>query len=248
MTKDQVRFRLGGEITIGTLSDALSRFSQVLDALREDHNVEVQWVLAGLDYGSARALARAVPLNDEAEQRIPAMCENYVEVARRVRQGNVDRVSALDRRMSELLKLADESHHVVIESGSERLVVETPVASLTATEPDVAALGTVRGRIETLSRRKKLSFNLYELTTDSAIQCYLEPGLEDTMRDVWGHVADVTGMISRDANTDTPLSVRAVTKVDRVDEGDPDGYLRARGAFRSDLPAEVLVRSMRDEE
>ena len=30
-------------------------------------------------------------------------------------------------------------------------------------------------------------------------------------------------------------------------EGDPDGYLRARGALQSTEPAEVLVRRMRDE-
>ncbi len=113
---------------------------------------------------------------------------------------------------------------------------------------DATSLGTVRGRVETLSRRRGLTFRLYELTTDSAVVCYMDPDLEDTMRGVWGHIADVTGTVLRDPKTDRPLWIRRVTDVDPVDEGDPDGYLRARGAAHTSEPAEVLVRRMRDED
>ena len=65
------------------------------------------------------------------------------------------------------------------------------------------------------------------------------------MRDVWGHIADVTGTVRRDARTDRPVWIRRVTQVDPVGEGDPEGYLRARGALQSMELAEVLVRRMR---
>ncbi len=140
----------------------------------------------------------------------------------------------------------------MIESDGRQVVVEASVAALTLPaaerlQQDVASFGTVRGRVETLSRRKALSFNLYELTTDTAVTCYTGPDLEDKMRDVWGHIADVTGTVRREAKTDRPLWIRQVTRVDPVDEGDPDGYLRARGALKGNEPAELLVRRMRDD-
>ena len=31
-----------------------------------------------------------------------------------------------------------------------------------------------------------------------------------------------------------------------LEEGDPEGWRKARGVFRSDVPAEVLIRRLRD--
>ncbi len=252
MSEDHVRFLLGGEVTIETLSDALMCFSRVLDALSESHRADVQWVLAGLDYGSAAAAARAVPLDDDARQRIPAMYDNYVEAALRVRDGDADSEFPLHRQMHELMALANESHPIRIQTDGRQVVVEAPIAPLTPSvaehpKEDPMSLGTVRGRVETLSRRRGLSFYLYELTTDAAVTCYMDWNLEDTMREVWGRIADVTGAVRRDAMTDRPLWIRRVTNVDPVDEGEPDGYRRARGALRTSEPAEVLVRRMRDD-
>lgn len=251
MMEDHVKFHLGGEVTIDQFSDALTRFSQVLDALRLSHGAEVRWMLTGLDYGSAAATAQAVPLDDEAVDRIPIMYDSCIDAAQRVRDGSLDRALPLHREMHGLMALADENHPIAIQTDSKQVVVKAPIPSLTlaAEEPDAEAtsLGTVRGRVETLSRRRGLTFRLYELTTDAAVVCHMDPDLEDTMRGVWGHIADVTGTVLRDPKTDRPLWIRRVTDVDPVDEGDPNGYLRARGAVRTSEPAEVLVRRMRDE-
>lgn len=249
--EDHVKFHLGGEVTIDQLSDALVRFSQVLDALRLSHGAEVRWMLTGLDYGSAGATAQAVPLDDEAAERIPVMYNSCIDAAQRVRDGGLDRALPLHREMHGLMALANESHPIAIQTDSKQVVVKAPIPSLTLTaaeEPDVEvrSLGTVRGRVETLSRRRGLTFRLYELTTDSAVVCHIDSDLEDTMRGVWGHIADVTGTVLRDPRTDRPLWIRRVTNVDPVDEGDPSGYLRARGAVHTSEPAEVLVRRMRD--
>ncbi len=66
------------------------------------------------------------------------------------------------------------------------------------------------------------------------------------MRDAWGHIADVTGVITRDADTGRPLALRRVTSVDVVDEGDTMGFLRARGAVGGIEPAEGVIRRIRD--
>ncbi len=253
VSRDHVRFQFGGDVTIETLSDALTRFSQVLDALRETHSAEVSWKLIGLDYGSVAATAQAAPLDDEAQSQIPAMYDSLIHAAESVKNGHADRGFSLHEQMHKLMALADESHPVTIQTNGNRVVVEAPLAPLRLSaadwqEEDPVSLGTVRGRVETLSRRRGLSFNLYELATNTAVTCYLDKALEDTMRDVRGHIADVTGAIKRDSRTDRPLWIRRVTNVDPVDEGEPDGYLMARGALQTSEPSEVLVRRIRDEE
>ena len=142
MSEDHLRFRLDGEVTIQTLSDAFAHFSQVLDALRESHNAEVRWVLAGLDYGSASATARAVPLDEEAEQRIPAMYDNYIDAAQRVQDGDADREFPLHRQMYELMALADESHPITIQTGGQQVVVNGSRSSLDALGSRTAAGGS----------------------------------------------------------------------------------------------------------
>ena len=252
MGEDCVKIHVDGELTVDKLSEVFARFSQVLDALSESHSADVRWVIAGLDYGSASALARAVPRDDEAQRRIPAMCDDYTDAARRVQDGNADRTFLLHRQMHETARScrrrSPDRGRVRPSAGGRRGVRRS--LGLAGGRGvgggcDVSRHGA--GRVETLSRRKALSFSLYELTTDMPVTCYTDPDLEDTMRDVWGHIADVTGTVRRDAGTDRPLWIRRVTKVDRVDAGDPKGYRRARGAIRTDEPAEVLVRRMRDD-
>ena len=52
------------------------------------------------------------------------------------------------------------------------------------------------------------------------------------MRDAWGHIVDVTGIVTRDAESERPLAVRRVTSVDVVPEGEALGFLRPRGAIQ----------------
>ena len=88
-------------------------------------------MLAGLDYGSASATARAVPLDEEAEQRIPAMFDNYIDAAQRVQAGDADREFPLHRQMYQLMALADETHAITIQTDGKQVVVKAPLAPLT---------------------------------------------------------------------------------------------------------------------
>lgn len=252
MADDLVTLRLDGDVTIEKLSEAFARFSAVLDALHESRGANVRWVLAGLDYGSAAATAQAVPLDSDAERHIPLMCDDYLRVARQVASGDLDSECPLLRVVHELTEMADESNPVVFETGDDEVIFVAPAATLAGiskaeTQPQTTkSLGAVRGRVEMLSQRNTLRFSMYELVSDRSVSCYPHPDYRDVMREAWGHVADVTGTVTRDAATGRPLSIRRVTRVDVVDEGAPDGYLRARGALRSAEPAERAVRRMRD--
>lgn len=118
---------------------------------------------------------------------------------------------------------------------------------LAATETGhYSSLGTVRGRVETLSHLRGLHFSLYDLLDDAAVTCYPTSDMEAALRDAQGCLADVTGTVRRDPATGRPLSIRDITSVDPVGEGSKTGYRSARGVLKTREPAEVLVRRMRD--
>jgi len=219
-----------------------------LEVLRESHDADIEWVVASLDYGSVAAAVRAVPLNDDAVPQVPVLCRDYFDAVTLVQQGRADTTLLLHQRMYRLAQLADEAHPLAIAANSQKVHLRelVPQQGFDSSN-DYVTYGTLRGRVETLSRHLKLSFRLYELATDAAVICHMAPDTEETMRNVWGHLADVTGTISRDPNTDKPRSMKSITSVEPVVEGTRGGWRRARGALRSETPAEVLIRCLRDD-
>ena len=94
------------------------------------------------------------------------------------------------------------------------------------------AYGGVTGRIQTLSSRGGLRFTLFDTLFDRAVSCYLAEGQEELMRDVWGRMAVVEGLVTRDRVTGRPQVIRGVRRVAIVREADPDAYLASRGVLR----------------
>ena len=251
MPGDSVTFRLDGEVTISKLSDAFSRFARVLDELERNRSAHLRWVLSDLSYGSALATAQAVPIDDESAALVPVIVDDFLAAARQVSKGEVSGNRPLLRLVRDLTDVADETNQVVLETADDEIIFVAPVVPLPTTpaahQPQTTkSLGTVRGRVETLSHRKGLRFTLYELAPDRAVSCYLQADNEELMRDAWGRIADVTGLVSRDADTGRPLTIRRVTRVEVIEEGNPTAYLGARGVVGGTEPAEAIIRRIRD--
>jgi len=247
MTADSVTLRLGGDVTVAKLSEALNRFSRVLHALQEETEANVEWLVSGLEYGSAVATAQAIALDDDSMSLVPALYQGYLDAARAVGRGEVDHSRPVLQFVRDLTSVADDRNEVILETAVDEVVFKAPgVRSATESAPTSKSFGTVRGRVETLSHRRGLRFSLYDLTTDRAVSCYLEPDHEAAMRDAWGRVADVMGTVTRDVLTGRPTSVRKIRSVEVIEEGKPDSYRSARGAIRLSGSSEMVVRRMRD--
>ena len=174
--------------------------------------------------------------------------DGFIDAARRVHRGEADSRPLL-QAVRQLTMVASGENHVVLETADDDVLFSGPVPArdARADQPDTTkSLGTIRGRVETLSHRKHLRFTLYDLATDKAVGCYLHPHDEEQMRDAWGRVADVAGLVTRDATTGRPLTIRRVTSVQIVEEGTPGGYRRARGAIAGTESAEKVIRRIRD--
>lgn len=83
------------------------------------------------------------------------------------------------------------------------------------------AYGGVTGRVQTLSSRRALRFTLYDTLFDRAVSCYLAEGQEELMRDVWGRMAVVEGLVTRDRQdvprTAMPAVLRALAALRELD-------------------------------
>ena len=250
MREDEIRLRIGGEVTVDLLSAALAQFTRALEAAEASHGASIRWVVTGLDHGSATALARAIPTDGRSETLAPQVCLSLVETGRAVMEGKADDALPMTRYLTKLQDLASHDQPVVIDCvGAAVEFAPAETAELSSADKNHhATLGTIRGRIEMLSQRRGLHFSLYDSVYDLAVACFPAKDMESTMRDAWGRVADVTGTVKRDPATDRPRSVRDITSVELVDEGDALGYRAVRGVLQTREPAEVLVRRMREAE
>ena len=121
--------------------------------------------------------------------------------------------------------------------------------SKTTPIPPTVGIGAITGRVQTLSSRTGLRFNLYDTIHDRAVTCYLKSGQEEEMRKVWGNWATVVGRVSRESVTGKPISIRDIRKVERLDDVGPGAYQEARGAVPwqpGDMLPEEAIRLLRD--
>jgi len=248
-----VTLRLDGSVTVDNFAKATSNFAKVLAELSKerDASARVEWVISGLEYGSAILTAAPQPISEADAELVPALVSDFIEVARQVREhpGQLDRpVLRLVHSISEVA--VDKDHEVVFETADEEVAFLRVEHGKSLSVRSKPALGSIRGRVQTLQQRKGLRFVLYDLVHDKAVTCYLTEDQEDLMRDAWGRMVEVTGMITRDEVTDRPRAIRRVVDVQVLDETDDAfAFRRARGVV-SPVPgspaSEVLIRRVRD--
>ena len=251
---DTVTLALQGEVTLDAFSRAVLHFSRLVDALAADLAARdaLRWVITELEAGSAIMTARGV--GDQIA--VSSVSAAYVGVGKALERGDT---SSLPERVRE------EAREIiaVIDGGVEAVRFETAEADATirsleeafgksgapeAPAPQPVAYGGVTGRVQTLSSRGGLRFTLYDVLFDRAVSCYLAEGQEEIMRDVWGRMAVVEGLVTRDRVTGRPQVIRNVRGVTVVREADPDAYLASRGVLQRD-PAgpspEETIRELR---
>jgi hypothetical protein len=248
---DSVTLRLDGALTVAVFARAAQQFNTLLDELSREASAtdDVEWVLEGLAWGSAMVAAGAVAKTPAGDELATGLVVRYLEVADTVRTDPAaDRPTY--RAARELIRTAAAAGSSVVFETADGDVLFPAGEALQAVpaRPEVA-FGTVVGRVYTLQRRRRLKFVVWDAVLDKPITCYLTAGQEDLMRDAWGHLVEVSGMVTRDPATGWPMSVRRVTHVEVYEDPDRYAFLAAQGAIRpaaGSAPSEEIIRRMRD--
>ncbi|HEY7088818.1 MAG TPA: hypothetical protein VH518_12055 [Tepidisphaeraceae bacterium] len=258
--KDSVTLVLNGKVFIEDFAAAVDGWKRLMAAISQEESPrspihwEVEELSTGSFFGTLRAEVNGTPV-DAIERSVG----KYEVVARSIRSKQIaghskpisdaaiDIVSVVGPRVTSVRFETDDTEVEIYEPVGFEL--EQP----TAIEPidPILSFGTVRGKLQTVSDRRGLRFMLYEVNTDRAVTCYIDPeGNVDmeTLRNDWGKLATVVGIVRRDPKTGHATTVRKVRDIHVIDPLPKGAWRRVRGiapATTSETP-EQAIRRVRD--
>ena len=247
MSKTTLTFELGGRVELKEFEEGIRLFTRLVSNLTPRRGVA--WVVEDLQPGSA-----LVTLRGESDD--PAKVEQVIAEY----EGVGSALSQHENLRHTKTRVIQAAHAIADFVGPREYVrLGTPnqdyiVYGNRVTDdkahiaPDVS-IGAITGRVQTLSSRSGLRFNLYDTVHDRSVACYLGTGQEEIMREAWGNRATVIGRVSRDPLTGKPISIRDIRQVNVLENVAPGAYRQARGAVPrepGDILPEEAIRLVRD--
>jgi len=250
LAKETLTFALEGDITLASFASALTDFNALLANLSKEvgGNAPIEWMVDELYSGSAIASFHGVYQN---AQIVEAVVDAYEKVGEALANGReIPFSEAVRKRAYNITDMLDGKITALrFETPTQDYIISGRSQIGEKAAAMKYSLGTVKGLIETLSMRKKLSFTIWDSLFDKPVNCYLREGAEEQMRNSWGKNAVVTGKIGRQAKTGRPIVIRDVNAIQILDFPEPGSYKRARGVLPwspEDEKPEVLLRRLRD--
>jgi hypothetical protein len=208
MPDANITFELGGRVDIKQMSEGIAAFNHLIEALTGRE--EIKWLVVDLQSGSAIATLRPDCENPAVSERI---IQDYKNVGKALQ--NKEEIPGNNRvkfAAESIRKLVDSVEYLRLGAVGENFYIYENAGSspkpLTAT-----AVGSVTGRVQTLSDRGSLRFNLYDTIHDKSVSCYLTQGQEELMRTAWGRRATVSGRVTREIETGRPITIRGILDV-----------------------------------
>ena len=248
MSETTLTFEIGGRVEMRDLREGVSLFVDLIAALSPNRGVS--WFVEDMRAGSAITTLRGEADDPAVLERIVA---DYEKIGLELSQNQEPSHIRLAARSAsrDILALAERVDYVKFKTPTQNYMVfgNGDEVEDAPTFSPVVSIGAITGRVQTLSSRSGLNFNLYDDVLDRRVTCYLGPGQEEMMREAWGRRVSVSGRILRNSETGTPTSIRDISKVDILEDPIPGAYRNARGAVPwkpGDMLPEEVIRLSRD--
>jgi len=247
MAETKITIALEGKVSLREFRLTMVRFDILLKELCEyiDPESTVHWDILDLQAGSATATVEG----SSVDRRLLIEVKNiYEDIGKRLARGEtLPYPEAIARPATQLTQVIN-GHVTAVRLRTEDAEAEI-VQRIEPPEGGGAnhSFGEVRGTVETLQRRRRRRFALYDELFDQKVICRLRPSQEDMMRQFWGKEVVVTGEIRWDARSGRPIEVVEMHDIQFLPEVPPGGYERARGVWDmgTDQP-EIMLRRLRD--
>ncbi len=258
MAKDTITLALNGDVTINDFSNAIREFSNLVKGISIDvaSGKNIEWVVVDLEAGSATATIKGVVEDAEDIIEVEKCVDEYIEIGRclRERKSLNNYSSVTQKAANNLSKIMNGRITSVRFENPEDDVelfkipeIEEEVGQLTVLEH---VRGAVKGRVDSMTKHTHLRFTLYDLLDNRAIPCYLVPDSIEIMREAWGKIVLVEGIVHRDPDSGRATTVRNVHNIKIIRELERGAWRKAIGAARGflgdELPEEVIRRSRDD--
>lgn len=244
---------LNGQVTLDGFAKVVRAFDQLMTAISADYRGgdEITWIISLLRGGIAQKLTapqiQSAPIGGEPDLR-HTVTDTFQKIGISLRNQTPIRNPRLAPPAYSLASVVDgaiTSIDFVTQRGSVRVDERTKKLKPLL----IRDYGVVEGDVETLHRRGRLHFTLYDSLFDRAVTCRLRRDQEELMREIWGHHAAVHGLVTRDPQNGRPLEVSEITQIALLPPYDPTRYESARGIlpWKRDMPKpEEVIRQMRD--
>jgi len=247
MTKDSITFGLEGEVILDEFKAAINNFDLLLKELSKEvgQETKVDWVIEELQAASATVTLRGIC--DEAKV-VEQIVDAYEIIGESLQFGREIPYSSPVRKYAFALTNILNGRIIAIrfETQAKDFFVSVRVLEGQKTVPMRYTLGSVKGIVQTLSRRKKLAFTLWNSMFDKPVSCYFKEGDEENMRNAWGKRVIVSGRVGRQPETGRPIVVRDVTAVKVWEPVKPGSYRLALGVIPwspgDELPEKAIRR------
>ena len=249
MSETSLTITLGGNVPLDLFAETMQRFRRLIDLLSVEvsRDADITWIVDELSAGSTIVAIRGEAEQPEAVERVGRA---YNVVGHALEKRQVIPYSPQIAQVAESITQVLNGQITSIQF--EALSVVATVTSGVPVEQVVGLLGawgSVEGRVETLTSRRRLGFTLYDSLNDKAVNCHLTDEQADLARPAWGRRVIVQGWVRRDQTSGRPVSIDPVRSIEVLPEVEPGSYRRARGVApaRPGQPMpEVTIRRLRD--
>lgn len=258
MRAETITLVLDGDVSLAEFARAITGLRTLLNNLSKEvgGGAEIEWNVDDLERGSTITSFRGAAKKPNQQPEVEKVVRAYGEVGQALEKRfqvpyslavtrAADNIAGILNGRVESIRFETEEIDAIIRS-PEVIPDRGANAPLPAS---VSSYGAVEGRVQTLTNRGGLRFTLYDLLNDRAVSCYLKEGYEDLMRDAWGKLVIVEGIVTRDALKGRPQTVRQITRVEPITEAEPESYQEARGIVPigpNGLMPEEAIRRLRD--
>jgi hypothetical protein len=263
MLDNTLTLRMSGRVSLKKFARALDRFYALVNGLSVLKRArDVEWIISDLTAASAFATVEGIGEPDHVITVIDAYFEigealqrgDTVPYPKRVTKPAYDLRSFVGNGIESVTfdtfrgdSIIGAAPTPLTLTGEQAEIQATPGRQIVGTTKIYQpAYGSVSGQVETLARRTGLRFVLYDTVNNKAVSCYVAEGQEALLRDIWGSLVTVEGLVTRDPLSGRPTSVRQITSITKRPER-TISYRDARGAspYSAVLP-EDLIRRVRD--
>lgn len=251
MRNDTVTLELQGEVSLQDLARGIEHFNTLLAGLAAEvaADAQVEWLVDELQAGSAMATVLG---QSDHPQAVTSIVAAYGQVGQAMQQHErIPFSERVSKPATQLVRMLGSRIRAVrlVTPEAEYLVR----AGMTPDEQWAGlrySLGTVTGTVETLSSHGRLRFVLYDVHFGRAVTCYLTPGQEEMMRNLWRKKATISGEIGREPVRGRAVQIRKITGVVEAGRVPAGSYQAAAGMLKGvfDPKPEDVIRRIRDAE
>jgi hypothetical protein len=257
VANNTITLAMSGEVSLDDFEQAMRALKSLLLAIQVDKSPgeDLRWIVEEMSSGSAMTSFRGVgtmvePVVREYQKigaeaavgRLPPSASAAIRIAMSKITDIIGRNGVTSMRFE-----TRENEAEILAPLSENAPPTQAQGAVAAPKP---AIGSVRGRIQSITQHKSLHFTMYDLRTDRAISCYLEPGYEDFMRKSWGKIAVVSGLVHRHPITGEPTTVRRINpeniKLIKEMRGSWRDAIGASPSRRGEISSDAAIRRGRD--